>query len=86
MPAFQQFSLTPIGRANLTQIPRVRIECRVEEVNEQGQWVTVANFTGANSIEFPTELRNRSDAEVAFIIEQIAYTLVLMKAGLWPQG
>jgi hypothetical protein len=86
MPAFQDFSLTPNGRANITQMPRVTIACRVEEVNEQGQWVTVADFTGANAIDFPAELKNRTDAEVAYIIEQVAYIVVLMKAGLWTQG
>jgi hypothetical protein len=67
-------------------MPRVTIACRVEEVNEQGQWVTVADFTGANAIDFPAELKNRTDAEVAYIIEQVAYIVVLMKAGLWTQG
>jgi hypothetical protein len=86
MPAFQQFSLTPIGKANLTQIPRVRIECRVEEVNEQGQWVTIADFTGASALEFPTILRTLTDQQNAYIIEQIAYTVVLMQANLWTPG
>ena len=82
MPAFQDFSLTPNGRANITQMPRVTIACRVEEVNEQGQWVTVADFTGANVIDFPAVLKTMTDAQIAYIIELVAYQVILIQAGL----
>jgi len=85
--SLQQFSITPTGRANLTQIPRATITGVVEVLNEAtNTWSVLADYTGANALEFPTEMRNRTDAEVAEVVAVVSRMLLLMKAGVWDGG
>ena len=69
---------------NISTFPRYTIAGRLEEVNPAtGKYEDIANYTGANAIDFPAELRNRTQDELDQIMWALGSILIQMKAGVW---
>lgn len=80
----QDFAITRNGTQNINTFPRYTITGRFQDYDPvTGLLVDIANFTGANAIDFPSELKNRTPEERDFILTTIAQLLLQMKAGLW---
>jgi len=80
----QQFAVTRNGSVNVSAFPRYSITGRLEYVNpETGLYENIANYTGANAIDFPAELKLRTPEEREAILQVIARLLIHMKAGQW---
>lgn len=76
MPDLQNFSVTAASAVNVN-VPRFTISCQVV----QGATV-LADFTGANAIQFPSVLSTLSAAQRRELVDLIANTIVYQKAGL----
>lgn len=79
MPDLHNFSITPLGNANVN-VPRAQIECQVVESVVNG--AVLADFTGANAIIFPGVISTLTAADRQELAQMIANWLVLKKAGL----
>lgn len=79
MPDLQQFSITPTGATNVN-VPGADIACQI--VDSTTQSVILADFTGANTLHFPSVLATLTGAQRAELISLLAEKIVFMKAGL----
>jgi hypothetical protein len=79
MPDFLQYAITPLGNASVT-VPRATIAALI--VDSMDQSITIADFTGANALNFPVVLTTLSAADRAELIQMLAGWLLLKKAGL----
>ena len=77
MAQLQQYSVTRLSNAQLT-VPRWNVEGIL--LDDAG--VQVADFTGANSVVFPTVLGNLTAAQQDRWVEQIVTELILKRFGL----
>lgn len=73
----QAFSITPLGPANVN-MPRATIAGRIEEPSG----TVVADFTGANALTWPGVVNQLTAEQRSALIDLIAQTLLLMRAGL----
>ena len=76
MPDLQNFSITAASAVNVN-VPRFTIQCQVV----QGTNI-LADFTGANAIQFPSVLSTLSAAQRRELVDLIANTIIYQKAGL----
>lgn len=76
MPDLQQFSVTPQSAAQVS-VPRAVIAAQVVESG-----AVIADFTGANAIQFPAVIKDLTAAQLAELIDIVASWLVLRRAGL----
>lgn len=77
MANLQQFSVTSEGAAQVT-VPSYEIAARVED----GDGTVLADFTGGNALHFPAVLASLTSEQRAELNDQIAATIVLMRAGV----
>ena len=77
MAQLQQYSVTRMANAQLT-VPRWNIE----GILLNDAQVQVADFTGANSIVFPTVLGNLTAAQQDRWVEHVVTELILKRFGL----
>lgn len=84
MADLQQFTITRNGTVNVSAFPRYTITGQLQDTNPAtGLPRNIADFTGANAIDFPAELKLRTPEERDAILTTMAQTLILMKAGVW---
>lgn len=84
MAFIQDFAITRDGTVNIANFPRYSITARVEDFDSlTGLMITLADFTGANAMSFPGEMRNRTPEERDHILRTIATMLVEMKSGIF---
>ena len=79
MPDLQNFAITILGAANVN-IPRAQISARLVD-SQTG--VLLSDFTGANALNWPGVLTTLTVAQRRYLIDQLANTILLMRAGLW---
>lgn len=72
MADFQDFTLSPLGSANVN-VPRATISVRV---TDSTSGATLLDLTGANTIAWPAEWGQLSNAERRDLGEIIAYWLI----------
>lgn len=78
MPDLQNFTITAQSAANVN-VPRALISCLItDSVNG----AVLADFTGANAINFPGVISTLSAADRAELADMIATWLVFKKAGI----
>lgn len=80
MADLQNFTITPLGNANVN-VPRATISCTV---TDSMTGAVIADFTGANVINWPGVISTLTAAQRRELIDLIANYLVLVKAGLQP--
>ena len=77
MPDLTDFSITPQGSSSVT-VPRATIAGKLVD-SQTG--ILLADFTGANAIQFPSVLATLSVAQRKDIIDLIATLIINQKAG-----
>lgn len=78
MPDLQQFSITPQASASVT-VPRALIAAKVTD-SQTG--ATLADFTGANALQFPAVIATLTAADRLELAQLVADWLIKKKAGL----
>lgn len=73
------FAITPQSAANVN-VPRATIEATV--VDSSNQNVVLADFTGANALNFPGVISTLAAADRLELAQMVANWLILKKAGL----
>lgn len=73
------YSVTRIANATIS-VPRWRVEGRI--VDSQTQQQVIADFTGANSVIFPTVLGNLSSAGQDRWVQQVVQDLIFKRFGI----
>lgn len=77
MPDLQNFSITPQASANIN-VPRATIAA---QVTDSGTGEVLSDFTGGNALQFPSILTTLTATQRRDLIDLIATTLIMMKAG-----
>ncbi len=78
MPDLQNFAITPLGAANVN-VPRATIEALVTD-SQSG--AVLADFTGANALNWPGVVSTLTGAQRLVLAEMVANWLIFVKAGL----
>jgi hypothetical protein len=79
----QNFAITRNGTVNVSAFPRYSITAQLQDTDPTtGLPTVVSDFTGANAIDFPAELKLRTPEERDLILQTIARMLVYQKAGV----
>ncbi len=78
MPDLQNFAVTR-GATNQLNQPAFTIAAQI--VDSQSSTV-LADFTGANAIQFPAVLSTLTPAQQTQIIQMVAVTIIRMKTGI----
>ncbi len=79
MPDLLNFSITPLAAVNVN-VPRASIAATV--VDSGNQNIVLADFTGANALNFPGVISTLTAAQRQELIQMIANWLIFTKAGL----
>lgn len=74
----QQFAVTPQSASNIN-VPRASITAQVFDADTNA---LLSDFTGANAIQFPSVLSTLTVQQRSDLVNQIAQTIVFMRAGL----
>lgn len=78
----QNFTTTRNGTVNVSAFPRYTITGQLQDTDPAtGLPRNVADFTGANAIDFPAEMKNRTPEERDIILHTLARMLIEMKSG-----
>ena len=76
----QQFSMNPAGPANVN-VPTHEITGQILDLSQTPPTV-VADFTGANAIQFPSVLGTLSQEQQAEIMELVGQRILQMRGGV----
>lgn len=83
MANIQQYSVTRSGTTNIQNFPRYVITASVEDTDPvTGLRVVIADFTGANALNFPAVMATLTPEQRDRFIELVSMWLVNVKAGL----
>lgn len=74
----QNFTITPQSASNIN-VPRATITAQVFDATTNA---LLADFTGGNSLQFPSVLSTLTADQRAQLINDIAQEIVLMRAGV----
>jgi hypothetical protein len=74
---FQDYGITHGGAAQVN-VQAFTIACRVEEDDT----TVIADYTGENALVFPSVLSTLTEEQRRQIVDAVAQTIVLMRAGL----
>lgn len=77
MPDFQNLTVTTQGSANVN-VPRFTVECTI---NDSTTGAVLADYTGANAIQFPGILATLTGPQRRAILDYILSHLILMRGG-----
>lgn len=77
MPSLQSFSITPTQAVQVNNL-NFTIACQVFDDNNN----LVADFTGANAIQYPACLATLTQQQQSDILQKIVNDIIFDKAGL----
>lgn len=83
MADLQAFSVVQNGAMNINQCPRYVITGQYEQSNPTtGMIEIIADFTGANALDFPNVLKTLTLEQINFLVNKWSPDLLAIKAGL----